>query len=134
MAREAKDPKRGAAPHTVDRDSGQRAQLSMRFRNVLVGVLVVAACRRPGKPPGPTPAAAPAPRPPSILSAPPAAAVESAAPRALIDSSWPLEARAKPVTGAHAMVVSSHYLATQVGVSMLQRGGNAVDAAVAVAF
>src|SRR5919201_1412741 len=39
-----------------------------------------------------------------------------------------------PVTGEHAMVVTSHQLASDVGVDVLRRGGNAVDAAVAVAF
>ncbi len=39
-----------------------------------------------------------------------------------------------PVRGAHAMVVSTEPRATQVGVEILQLGGNAVDAAVAVGF
>ncbi|MCX7512834.1 gamma-glutamyltransferase [Frateuria sp. STR12] len=43
-------------------------------------------------------------------------------------------ARAKPVTAKHAMVVSAQHLATLVGVDILKRGGNAVDAAVAVGF
>lgn len=43
-------------------------------------------------------------------------------------------ARAQPVTAGHAMVVSAQHLATQVGVDILKRGGNAVDAAVAVGY
>ncbi len=39
-----------------------------------------------------------------------------------------------PVSGRHAMVVTEQRLATQVGVDVLRRGGNAVDAAVAVGY
>ena len=39
-----------------------------------------------------------------------------------------------PVGGEHGMVVTAHQLATKVGVDVLKRGGNAVDAAVAVGF
>lgn len=42
--------------------------------------------------------------------------------------------QAKPVTARHAMVVSAQDLATQVGVDILKRGGNVVDAAVAVGY
>src|SRR3954453_5066739 len=35
------------------------------------------------------------------------------------------------VMGSHYMVSSGHYLATQAGLRMLERGGNAVDAGVA---
>jgi gamma-glutamyltranspeptidase/glutathione hydrolase len=40
----------------------------------------------------------------------------------------------KPVTATHAMVVSAHPLASQVGRDVLRQGGNAIDAAVAVGF
>ncbi len=39
-----------------------------------------------------------------------------------------------PVHGAHGMVVTAHALASEVGAGILRQGGNAVDAAVAVAY
>ncbi|WP_374410511.1 gamma-glutamyltransferase [Novosphingobium colocasiae] len=41
---------------------------------------------------------------------------------------------AQPVRAAHAMVVTNQHLATEIGLDVLRRGGNAVDAAVAVGF
>lgn len=41
---------------------------------------------------------------------------------------------AKPVAARHAMVVTAQHLATRVGVDILKRGGNAVDAAVAIGY
>lgn len=41
---------------------------------------------------------------------------------------------AKPVLAKHAMVVSAQHYATEVGLQILKRGGNAVDAAVAVGY
>lgn len=46
----------------------------------------------------------------------------------------PLYTIQKEAIGDSAMVVSAHPLATQVGVNVLRKGGNAIDAAVAVQF
>lgn len=39
-----------------------------------------------------------------------------------------------PERAKHGMVVSSHYLASQVGAEMMKKGGNAIDAAIATGF
>ncbi len=39
-----------------------------------------------------------------------------------------------PVAAEHGMVVTAQHIATQVGVDVLKRGGNAIDAAVAVGY
>jgi len=43
-------------------------------------------------------------------------------------------ASTQPVRAQHGMVVSVHYLASQVGVDIMQAGGNAIDATVATGF
>ena len=46
----------------------------------------------------------------------------------------PVHAARQPVRAKHGMVVAMESIAVDVGVSVLQQGGNAVDAAVAVGF
>jgi gamma-glutamyltranspeptidase/glutathione hydrolase len=53
-----------------------------------------------------------------------------AAKQANASDTWPRQA----VRGSHAMVATDEALGSQVGVTILKQGGNAVDAAVAVAF
>lgn len=43
-----------------------------------------------------------------------------------------LSAAPEPVRGKHAMVASQHELASRIGVEVMKKGGNAVDAAIAV--
>jgi len=49
-------------------------------------------------------------------------------------SSAPPPTRIEPVTAQHGMVVTQEEHASRIGVDILRRGGNAVDAAVAVGF
>src|SRR6266436_8979403 len=60
----------------------------------------------------------------------PAANAQTSAKPAEISKPWPQQA----ARGAHGMVATDETLGSQVGVDILKRGGNAVDAAVAVAF
>ncbi|HKI73121.1 MAG TPA: gamma-glutamyltransferase, partial [Pseudomonadales bacterium] len=64
---------------------------------------------------------------------------EASIPQSALDATAPPTTRAqlaaaRPVLAKHAMVVSAQHLATQVGLNILNQGGNAVDAAVAVGY
>jgi len=78
---------------------------------VLLLLAATVACARPGTP-----------------STPPAG------PREGINPAWTLAGKARVAVGARAMVVSGSPIASDVGRQILQEGGNAVDAAVAVGF
>jgi gamma-glutamyltranspeptidase/glutathione hydrolase len=52
----------------------------------------------------------------------------------LIHSALARAVSPRPIGGAHGMVVSQQRLASQVGDAILQQGGNAIDAAVAVGY
>ena len=76
---------------------------------LLVLILLSPACARRSEPPGVTPLAGIAP-------------------------TWSFSGKARVTEAAKAMVVSGSSLASDVGRDILQQGGNAVDAAVAVGF
>ncbi|KPJ87690.1 MAG: hypothetical protein AMS18_14295 [Gemmatimonas sp. SG8_17] len=54
--------------------------------------------------------------------------------REAVPDGWPYALDATPVSAANGMVVSTNRYASEVGVAVLEAGGNAVDAAVATAF
>jgi gamma-glutamyltranspeptidase/glutathione hydrolase len=66
--------------------------------------------------------------------APAAAPNPAGGPFGLIPPTWPLFAETTPVVAPRAMVSSAHPRASEVGAAILRKGGNAVDAAVAVGF
>jgi gamma-glutamyltranspeptidase/glutathione hydrolase len=80
-------------------------------------------------------AKAPAPAAPSDhAGVTPAAPPAATTPAPSIPTSWGYPRRAEAAPSPHGAVTSDSTIATRVGVAVLQKGGNAVDAAVATAF
>ena len=65
--------------------------------------------------------------------APPTGAIQSRPPVVFPDT-WRFSADDPPVTAEHAVVVTTDSIASEIGAGVMERGGNAVDAAVAVSF
>ncbi len=92
---------------------------------LLLGLVLLTACSGGARAPSVAPAAPAtgaaglpaAPRPPG------APAPGATAPHpALVAPAWPLGERVSPVAAEHAIVVSSHHVASEVGVDVLRRG------------
>ena len=67
------------------------------------------------------------------IPAPRAEAVQSR-PAVVFPDTWRFSAEDAPVTAEHAVVVTTDSVASEIGAGIMERGGNAVDAAVAVSL
>lgn len=89
-------------------------------RLLLAGTFLATAC-------APTPA-------PTAASSPAAGSAVGTLQTAAFPAGWSVKRRRPPTIDPHAMIVTNSAPATEAGVEILKRGGNAVDAAVAVGF
>jgi gamma-glutamyltranspeptidase/glutathione hydrolase len=117
---------------------GTRPAAAAAPASLLALLALLAACGNAALPPPPAPVApAPTAAPGSDAAKPVAdAAVDAGPPRpeGRIPDGWPYAMHAEGSPSPGGVVASDAALGTRVGVDMLAAGGNAADAAVAVAF
>ena len=98
----------GATSGQIPHHTSSEDRVRVRFGSLLPLALLAACSSRPAVGPAPTSAGIPA--------------------------TWNLTGKSRVTDGGSAMVVSGSPIASEVGRDILRRGGNAVDAAVAVGF